>query len=191
MRTAFVFCNGVDERINRICQLLGGTDIVRDVHPARSQRDHFVSFRVDLDRLGNGIEIDSNATNTDIIELLRRWAYAEDVSPGLDVYSGELSIDHITSFSSYEDEWGSDIDLRNEDALTPEQLELINSHATRRREVFHNNDANDEDDDGHYDDGHDDDDGGDDEHVEQFHTTDDDGVDDDEDIVYDADDPLE
>lgn len=190
MRTAFVFCNGIDERINHICQLLGGTDIVRDVHPARSPRDHFVSFRVDLDRLGNGIEIDSNATNTDIIELLRRWAYAEDVSPGLDVYSGELSIDHITSFSSYEDEWGSDIDLRNEDALTPEQLDLVNSHATRRREVFHNNDANDDDDYGDGDGEGDSED--DDEHVEQFHTTnDDDGVDDDENVVYDADDPLE
>lgn len=186
MRTAFVFCTGRDEQINRICQLLGGTEIIRDAHPTRSPTDHFVSFRVDLDHLGHGMEINQHMQNAEVLDRLRRWAYSEDVSPGYDVHSGELRIDHITRFVSYEDEWGRDIDLRNEDALTDEQRELINSHVTHRREVFHNNGPEDVDDDDNNNDEFDDND---DDHVENFHT-DDDGDDDDY-VVYDTDDPLE
>lgn len=186
MRTAFVFCTGVDERIDNIYRLLAGTNIIRDRYPARSPTDHFVSFRVDLDRLVNGMEFSQDATNQEVVARIRHWAYSEEVSPGYSPHSGELRIDHITRFSNYEEDFEFEVDLSDEDALTPEQRELINSHATHRRETFHDNEPE------HIDGGDDDDDGEhEDEPVEQFHDDEDGDGDDEEDVVYDDEDPLE
>lgn len=183
MRTAFVFCTGRDACIDRLAAMLGGEQIMRDRYMTRLPSDHFVSFRVDLDNLGAGPTITRDTSLSDASDMIRRWARSEDVLRSILDDTTDLNgmrIDHLTELATYQDEWGNGIPLDNEDALTEDQRETIDSYIESRRTTFHENTddgpGNIEDDDGE--DGDD----------EEFHTTRDD---DDEDVVYDEADPLE
>lgn len=192
MRTAFVFCTGCDACIDRLAAMLGGEQIMRDRYMTRLPSDHVVSFRVDLDNLGAGPTITRDMSLGDACDMIRNWAGSEDVLRYIIDDRTDLNgmrIDHLTELATYQNEWGNEIPLANEDALTEDQRETIDSYIENRRAVFHDNSADapgneydDEDGDAFDDDDEDRDD-------EEVATTRDD--DDDEGVVYDADDPLE
>lgn len=191
MRTAFVFCAGRDACIDRLAAMLGGEQIMRDRYMTRLPSDHFVSFRVDLDNLGAGPTITRDTSLGDACNMIRHWARSEDVLRYILDDPTDLNvmrIDHLTELATYQDEWGNEIPLTNEDALAEDQRETIDSYIESRRTTFHENTDDgpgDIEEDGFFDDDGEDVDG------EEFHTTRDDDDDEDEGVVYDEADPLE